>query len=145
MKVIVSGALANTTGITNNEFIERMKSSLSECDIYKLHFDPNRVVSASFDWKLVFKVSAILGIASFFWQVYSEIKEKENSNSNSKVIINIINMSNNHTICIGEDIKTEEQLKKRIEQIRENDSINDEETERIINEIGNSKCWKKVK
>jgi len=72
MNIIISGAIANFPNISNEELLDKMKSHLTDCQIYSLYPTPEMVYSAAFDWKIITKISSVLGIASFLWTVYSE-------------------------------------------------------------------------
>ncbi|MFC0878445.1 hypothetical protein ACE01N_17760 [Saccharicrinis sp. FJH2] len=143
MDIIISGAVANFPNISNEELLDKMKKYLPDCQIYSLSPSPGMVYSAAFDWKIIGKVSSILGIASFLWMIYSEtIRSEKEKDSDAGIVITIENLNVNNNFWIGNDIHSEEELKQKLINTISADTIDFEKTKQIIDTIKISQNWK---
>ncbi|MDI3319499.1 hypothetical protein [Pinibacter soli] len=144
MKVILSGAIANFSGLTNEQFLKYLQEKDNSIEYYRLQPQSGGIYSASLDWKAIGKVSAILGIASFLWQAYSElIAPHKLPSSNSGIVIFIENAGHHNQFWIGQDTTSEQELKAKLEKaISEIDTAQNDIQQKIIKE---SSHWKQIK
>lgn len=118
MEITVTGLVANYAGLTNQQLLDYLKKRTNGFEYHQFRPIPGKVYAAVINWKAVGNVSSVLGIVSFIWMAYLElIAPNKDPNSNSGIIIQIQNVESNNNqvnLWIGNDIKSEEELLKRV-------------------------------
>lgn len=147
MEIIISGSVANYSGLSTQQLLEYLKQKTEEFEFYKFQPMSGTTYAASIDWKVVSKTSSVLTIVSFIWMAYNElIKPNKDPESNGGIIIRIENMEiNNNFFWIGNQIHSKEELFQQIQNTLEKDKIDSTKTSELIDSLKNSGGWKKVK
>jgi hypothetical protein len=146
MEIILSGAIANFSGLTNHQFLDYLKERAKEFEYYQLQPESGSIYAAALDWKAIGNISSLLGIVSFVWMAYSElINPKKEPDSNSGIIIKIENGSSHNQFWIGNTINSKEELIDTVGQFLRQGQFNNAEIKKQIDSIKNSGYWKRVK
>lgn len=105
MNLILEGAIANFSGLTNQQFLEVLDKNTNGFEFYHLLRRPGYVTNAALDWKAIGNVSSVLTIISFIWMVYEKsIEPNKAANSNAGIIIRIENSGNQNNYWIVSSI-----------------------------------------
>ena len=144
MQIILSGAVANFSGLTNQQFLEYLQEKDNTIEYYRLQPKTGSVYNAALDWKAIGNVSAVLGIASFLWQAYTQlIVPNKEPTSNSGIIIRIENAGSHNQFWIGNDTTSKEEIIEKLKRaLKEVDTT---KNQKQIDAIKNSGLWIQVK
>lgn len=145
MEILLSGAIANFSELRNEKFLHLLIEKFPETEFYKFQPTSGRIYAAAFDWKAVAKVADIVGIASFLWVIYTEfILPKKDPDSNSGIVIHIGNVGSNNHFWIGQNVNSQEELIKRLQDSLQQDKIDMEKNAEEIDSLRNSEGYKKI-
>lgn len=145
MEIVISGTVANHSGISSNQLLEYLKDKTNEFDFYQFQPVPGRIYASSNEWKAIGKVSSIVSIVSFIWMAYTElIKPNKESTSNDGIIIRIENLEINNNFWIGNTINSKEELYQKIQKALEQIELDSTDSNEVVDSLRNSERWKKV-
>lgn len=145
-KIIISIVIANFPQLKDEILSQYLRGKYPEIEIFESIQIPGEITNAIKSWKIVEKISTVLGIVSFLWMAYDDlIKPNSVDNPKAGIIINIDNINISNPVWIGNQIKSEKDLKNCIIELLEKNQINLDKTEKILDSLNKSNFWKKVK
>lgn len=144
--LIISGALSNVSGVTNEEFLRFLSKNLPEAQFYQL----TGVSKAALDWRIILHdVGAAASIAALLWTAYTSLIEptKPGPKSDAGIYI-VIGDEESQRFWIGKDYKKKEvfidTFTKEVKQITETKS-GKQKIKREIKETKETRFWIRIK